>query len=224
MTHRWLFPFLLLLLARGTAHAQRLGRRNVDALPVRVAIWEALVLDEIVMDSTCLLGVQERRRVLALPFREFDQSTGGGWRALYAKKCYDEAAELLVAYMGLHPQVAKEQYILPFHAGQMFALGGRYAEAIGWMERGYSDTKSEIINWNAFVDANIAFLKGDRTGLLKQRELVNQQPVLQAQPGMPEWAVGKKMNLDVVDGFLACFDKTYEVAYSDSCRGRSSQH
>lgn len=113
--------------------------------------------------------------------------------------------------------------MLPFHTGQLFALAGEHAEAIQWMEKGYSNGKSDPINWNAFVDANVAFLKHDYKALLNQRNLIDQEPPMTDRPGVPKWAVGKKMNLDVVDGFIACFEKPYDVAYGDECRRRSEK-
>lgn len=165
----------------------------------------------------CSLKSTKRKALLALPFKQFDQQQGSGWRPLYASKCYMEAA-LLLKDVKRHPRTAQEQYMLPFHTGQLFALAGEHAESILWMEKGYSNDKFEPINWNAFVDANVAFLKHDFKASLKQRALINQQPPMADGPGVPKWAVGKKMNLDVVDGFIACFENSYDVAYGDECR------
>jgi len=166
----------------------------------------------------CTVSSAKREASLALSFKQFDQQQGSGWRPLYASKCYMEAALLLKEYVKRHPHTAQEQYMLPFHTGQLLALAGEHAEAIGWMEKGYSSDKFDPINWNAFVDANVAFLKHDFQALLKQRALINQEPPMADRPGVPKWAVGKKMNLDVVDGFIACFEKPYDVAYGDECR------
>ena len=171
----------------------------------------------------CTMSAAKREALLALPFKQFDQQQDDGWRPLYASKCYTEAALLLKEYVKRHPNTAQEQYMLPFHTGQLFALAGKHAEAIGWMEKGYSNDKFDPISWNAFVDANIAFLKHDYKALLKQRNLINKEPPMADGPGVPAWAVGKKMNLDVVDGFLACFEKPYDVAYGDECRRLSEK-
>lgn len=168
--------------------------------------------------SDCTFSQNEREVMLNLSFKQFDQQQDGGWRPLYAKQCYVQAAALLQAYMKRHPDTVRQQYMLPFHTGQMFALAGHYGQAIDYMRKGYTDWKSETIDWNAFVDANIAFLEHDRSKLLIQRNRISQQPPLSEGPGVPAWAVGKRMNLDVVDGFLACFDKPYADAYGDKCR------
>ena len=176
-----------------------------------------------VQASDCSISRTERQTLLQLPFNQFDQQSGNGWRPLYAEKCYLEAATLLQDYMKRHPDAAREHYMLPFHTGQMFALAGKYPEAIKWMEKGYSDDRSDLIDWNAFANANIAFLKHDYAGLLMQRSLIDKEPPMPEQRGVPDWAVGKKMNLDVVDGFIACFDKTYEVAYGNECRNEGKE-
>ena len=174
-------------------------------------------------NDDCTLTSAKQEALLTLSFKEFDQQQGSGWRPLYASKCYIEAASLLKEYVKRHPRTAQEQYMLPFHTGQLFALAGEQAEAIQWMEKGYSNDRFGPIKWNAFVDANVAFLKQDYKALLKQRNLINQQPAMTERPGVPKWAVGKKMNLDVVDGFIACFKKPYDVAYGDECRRQGEE-
>jgi hypothetical protein len=169
-------------------------------------------------NDDCTMSSARRETLLALPFKQFDQQQDNGWRPLYASKCYTEAALLLEEYVRRHPRTARDEYMLPFHTGQLFALAGEHAEAIQWMEKGYSNGKFDLINWNAFVDANVAFLKHDYEALLKQRNLINQEPPMADRPGVPKWAVGKKMNLDVVDGYIACFESSYDVAYGDECR------
>ena len=173
-------------------------------------------------ENNCIVTLAEREASLALPFKQFDQEQGRGWRPLYSKKCYSEASLLLTEYMERNPSEAKIQYMLSFHTGQMLALAGERSKPIKWLERGRSKQASARINWNAFVDANIAFLEHDRKKLLIQRDLIGQEPAIVDGPGVPSWAVGKKMNLDVVEGFIACFEESYEVAYGDECRHRGA--
>jgi len=170
--------------------------------------------------TACALQPADIEALLNLPFEKFDQQPGSGWRPLFDRECYAQAAAVLVAYLKRHPDLAERHYILPFHAGQMFAMAGDYDEAIAYMQRGYSKIPSKTIDWNAFVAANIAFLRRDRAGLLEQRSRIDQQPALADTPGIPKAFVGKKMNLDVVDGFIACFDRSYAVAYGDECRAQ----
>jgi hypothetical protein len=118
--------------------------------------------------------------------------------------------------------LAQKHYMLPFHTGQMFALAGDYEKGIAYIEQGYSKMRSTTINWNAYVDANLAFLRRDRAELVKQRGIIDQQPVLSAKPGIPKEFVGTKVNLKVVDAFIACFDESYAVAF-DECAKRDKQ-
>lgn len=112
--------------------------------------------------------------------------------------------------------------MLAFHAGQMLSMFGEYDTAVELMRQAYSTRRSAFIDWNAFVDANIAFLEKDYETLLRMRERISQQPVMTEEKGIPDWAIGKKMNLDVVDGLIACFDEPYVVAYQDECRAKGA--
>jgi hypothetical protein len=97
-------------------------------------------------------------------------------------------------------------------------MAGNSEQAVAYMKRGYSDLESVLTDWNAFVDANIAFLPEDKDGLVAMRDRIAKQPVMPDRPNIPDWAVGKKMNLDVVEGFLACFGQAYHIAYEPPCR------
>lgn len=168
--------------------------------------------------TSCDVTENQISHYLTLSFEQFDQTADNGWRPYYESGCYETAAELLVRYMEAHPELAREHYMLPFHTGQMYALNGQHDKAISHMKDGYSDIPSTFVNWNAFVDANIAFLEQDRDALLASKALIQEQPPLPDAPGVPEWAVGKRMNLDVVEGFIHCFDESYETAYGQACR------
>ena len=173
---------------------------------------------EDIPDIDCALSATERERALRLSFNEFDQTEDGGWRPFYASKCYATAASLIVAYIEHHPKIASEHYMLPFHAGQMFAMAGNHEKAVQYLKLGYSQRESRLVDWNAFVDAHIAFIERDIETLREMRARIAAQPALQPGPGVPDWAVGKRMNLDVVDGFLACVEEPFDVAYEAPCR------
>ena len=172
----------------------------------------------IAADDQCDLSIAEIEKNIGLEFHDFDQNPELGWRPYYSHRCYESAGILIERYMAEHPGLASEHPILPFHAGQMFALSGHYKKAISLMEKAHADSSSDLVDWNAFVNANIAFLQRDLEILKEMRGRINMQPPMPESPGIPSWAVGKKMNLDVVDGFLRCFEKSYEDAYSKSCR------
>lgn len=169
-------------------------------------------------DGSCAITTEKWQRVLELSFAEFDQTEDSGWRPYYSLECYSIAADLLVTYIERHPDRSSENYVLPFHAGQMLAMAGDYGDSIRYLKRSYSDRESKLIDWNAFVDAHIAFIEKDAEKLARMRERIDQQPEMRSGPGVPEWAVGRKINLDVVDGFLACFDEPFAIAYEMSCR------
>lgn len=169
----------------------------------------------------CNLDATTKASILTLPFASFDQQEGSGWRPLYEARCYRQAAELLIEYMQRNPELASQQYILPFHTGQMLALAGHYDKAIEYMQRSYQRTPQTLINWDAYVTATISFLQKDRPELIRQRDLIDQQPPMRPGPGVPDSMVGKKVNLDVVDRFVTCFDESYEVAFRDGCESQS---
>jgi hypothetical protein len=194
---------------------------NPKAIPRVLLAALALALisaTSIAADDQCDLSAAEIEKNLGLEFSDFDQNPELGWRPYYTHGCYASAGILIEKYMAEHPAKASDYHILPFHAGQMFALSGNYEKAISLMERAHSDTSSDLVDWNAFVNANVAFLLRDLKLLKEMRERINLQPPMPESPDIPSWAVGKKMNLDVVDGFLQCFEKTYEEAYSEPCR------
>lgn len=170
----------------------------------------------------CAITMKERAVLLELDYRNFDQNAEDGWRPLYEGKCFADAAELIVSYISSHPEVARENYMLGFHAGQMFALDDQTERAIDFMSDAYRNRSSKIVDWNAFVDANIAFLEKDMNRLVEMRDRIGQQPALEKGPGTPDWAIGKKINLDVVNGFIACFDQPYSVAYEEACRAKGN--
>jgi hypothetical protein len=172
----------------------------------------------------CELTERQREELLELPFAQFDQQEGSGWRPLYEVRCYTRAADLIADYMKRHsdlverhPELANQVYILPAHAGQMYALAGRYDVAIDYLQSANQKTSQALIHWNAYMAATIAFLRRDRDDLLKQRELIARQPPMPKSPGVPEWMAGKKVDLDVVDRLIACFDKPFEAGFRDGC-------
>jgi hypothetical protein len=63
-----------------------------------------------------------RETLLALPYKEFDQTQGSGWRPLVDERHqYREAAELIVEYLQRHPEVkGSQRAVLHFHAGDVY--------------------------------------------------------------------------------------------------------
>jgi hypothetical protein len=118
---------------------------------------------------------KERDAFLSLPYRQFDQTPGSGWRAMAERQQFAEAAKLVEAYLALHPELApKERALLHFHAAQLLAVASRESEALAHLEHTAvpDDTPGFPAfpgRWNDFVAATKAFLLRDRSGLIAAR-------------------------------------------------------
>lgn len=115
-----------------------------------------------------------------------------------------------------------------WHEGQVRAELGETDAAISLMERARHAPVEHGFNqddWNIYVDATIAFLRGDKASLLRARERLANFP----------WPVGHSYtdekgvrhttrppnwppNLNVVDGLVRCFGHPYAEAYRQACR------
>ncbi|NRA29899.1 MAG: hypothetical protein HRU11_06505 [Parvularculaceae bacterium] len=175
---------------------------------------------------------------LALDYRAFDQDFSGGWRAVEQQQgCGRAAAELIKAYMLYSTPTPPESWgVLRWHAGQALANAGAEAEAIPFFQASYHRTAKtgEPDEWNLYVDATIAFLARDEEALLAAREALAAFPVpeeekearrkfLEDNPriSMPPGFVDEPSNLSVVDGFVACADKSYKEAYGRACQDKA---
>ena len=166
--------------------------------------------------------------MLALNEAEFDQNPAEGWRKVdSAPGCHLAAADLIETYRQEHPSHSRNLY---WHEGQLRAFAGENEDAIALMENSRAPAMEDLIGWNSYIDATIAFLEKNKQLLLKARnELANTAPgkdLPQPKNGFIELpdANGQTMklpwppNLDVVDGLIHCFDKSYKEAYNSSCR------
>ncbi|WP_324750069.1 hypothetical protein SH591_00545 [Sphingomonas sp. LY54] len=169
----------------------------------------------------------DEQAMLKLEFRAFDQDMNGGWRALSKRpECRTNAADVIRLY---REQNEARTTTLLWHEGQLRAEAGEIDQAITLMTAAAKKTPGHGRNqedWNAYVDATVAFLKGDREQLLAARERLAQFPVPEGylykdaqgevRTGRPP---GWPFNLDVVDGLIRCFGRSYEEAYgSPHCR------
>ena len=141
--------------------------------------------------------------LMGLSFDEFDQNMEGGWR-LYANRMdFDSATQLIKLYLDKHPDLkSNEREVMSFHCGQMLALMDKNLDAIPYMEA--SKKKNEdVMQWNIYVDATIAFLKKDKEAFsLKIKEL-------EEKSIMPE---DQNRNLMLLKRLEESFDKTYADA------------
>ena len=158
--------------------------------------------------------------MLALPIRDFDQ-TDAGWRSLDREGCEADTADLIARYRAVNAEALAEGAgdTLIWHEGQLRASAGQTEAAIPLLLHG-RDAESDATQ--PYVDATVAFLRRDRSALLAARERLVGLPVpAQFQRALdrfkasyptlpaPTWP----LNLDKVDGFIACFDRPYREAY-----------
>ncbi|MDG5489321.1 hypothetical protein NYR55_11915 [Sphingomonas sp. BGYR3] len=157
----------------------------------------------------------DRAALLALPQQAFDQDMDGGWRALANRGCDAQAADLIRDWRTRH---GAKDLILIWHEGQMRANIGQTDAAIALFDQSRKPADEDApFGWNHYVDGSIAFLRRNRPALERARAQLAVLP-------RPEWykpvdregrpqPVQWPMNLHVLDGFLACWDRPYAEAY-----------
>ena len=103
---------------------------------------------------------------------------------------------------------ASRARIINWHAGQSYALGDLTDLAVSRFSRSYNpdEAASATFKWNAYVRGSIAFLIKDRSELQAARD-----EMYSANPSLDN------INAKILDGLLACFDKSYSDAYGN-CR------
>ena len=163
----------------------------------------------------------DRDRMLSLDQNSFDQDFTGGWRAVAKKEgCKVVAADLIREYIETYKT---NSTILIFHEAQMRAMAGQTEAAIRLFAKTYRPPgKPDRIGWNHYVDATIAFLEQDAAALAEARSnlLVVEEP----EGYNPVDIGGRPMrliwppNLNVVDGFIECFSRTYNQAFGECSR------
>lgn len=161
--------------------------------------------------ATCIV---DEEALLALAPEAFDQDFNGGWRAVYNRpECRGDAARIIALY---REASTRWQRIMAWHEGQIRATLGETVAAIDLMQmarRPEIENGSSNGQWNAYVDATVAFLNRDRAGVENARSRL-----IDALPPA-HWTGDRPMNLSVVDQYLRCFDRPYSEAYSSAaCR------
>jgi hypothetical protein len=114
-----------------------------------------------------------RTDVLSLPYSEFDQAYGDGWRSFFEAGDAATAATLLEQYLELHKELTfGQRKFLHLHAGQLWALEGKNTRAVKHLEKAMSHQQSRERwpDWDDFIAATMAFLMRDRPALLAARE------------------------------------------------------
>lgn len=166
--------------------------------------------------------------LMAMDLRTFDQTLHTGWRQVGdASGCEAEGADLIADYRSANAAAlvnGNPQDIagLNWHEAQLRATAGQTDRAI----RLFQYSRVAFDEGDAlYGQATIAFLEHNHDDLVAARAKLAALP-------MPPWFAAAAAqyhertgqtatwpeNLDVVDGFIACFDKPYREAYRDSCR------
>jgi hypothetical protein len=154
----------------------------------------------------------DREAALALGFNRFDQDPEAGWRRLAAiPSCKAEAANLIHDYRSFMLAVMP---VLYWHEAQLRAEAGDTAAAVSLMERSRQPDEADASGWNPYVDATIAFLRGNRAAFDAARTKLLALPRPAHLSADREWPP----NAQVVEGLNKCFGQSYAVAYGDACR------
>jgi hypothetical protein len=182
--------------------------------------------------------VPDASKLLSLKYAAFDQDPSGGWHSLATQTgCDGAVADLIARYRkskGKEPGQAKA---LAWHEAQARAMAGQTDRAIKLLQEPSADPDPDPQSPYAVIDASyreatIAFLQNNKPALDAARAKLAAVPeprdftelkanLRKKAPGArpPAWP----MNLDAVDGLIACFGKPYKQAYGDDCRLSSGQ-
>ena len=146
---------------------------------------------------------------LALDYEKFDQTPGEGWRRLAEQQsCFVEAGQLIDSYLAGRSDLRDSQRVnLSFHAGQVYAFGGRDEEAVKRFRRAVVNRSAPPeFKWSEYVLATISFLEHDAEGLVKNRDVI-----ADAAGYSPN-----QSNLRIVDLLIAGFGRPYKDALQRS--------
>ena len=126
-----------------------------------------------------------REAMLSLPWQQFDQTKGSGWRIYLARKDHHTAALLIDEYLKRHDELTLRQRVLcHFHAGMEYVFDGNIPAALPHLDQAIvpSGITAHSPDWNDMVTAAKAFLTGDRAALIAAKARVDALPV-----GAAEW-------------------------------------
>lgn len=162
--------------------------------------------------------------MMRLNAEAFDSTPGSGWRVVGdIEGCETAAAELIAQYRV--NRIEAQRKSLLHHEAQLRAAAGQTEAALALLEQVRAqETAAEML---AYRDAEIAFLRNDRVALLAARERLLSIPppdgfdasVARFRERFPDQkAPTWPLNIEVVDGFIACFGRPYREAYNTPCR------
>ena len=169
----------------------------------------------------------DRAAMLALDYDRFDGDQAEGWRPLADRPgCELAAAEVLAAYRT--DNAAKvtdtQRRALFWSEGQLRATAGQTASAIELMDLSRAGDPSAANT--LYAEATMAFLRHDRPALMKARAALAATPPPATFPADAAEVKARygliitwPPHLAVVDRLVACFGKSYALAYGQGCPG-----
>jgi hypothetical protein len=117
----------------------------------------------------------DNEHLLTLPWKQFDQTLGSGWRVYACRKEHGAAAELIETYLARRTDLTPTQRAVShFHAAAELARESRYQEALRHLEKAEIAASSRGVpeDWNELVISTRAFLLADREALLASKRRV----------------------------------------------------
>lgn len=120
-------------------------------------------------------GKIDDEALLALPWKQFDQTLGSGWRVYACRNDYAGAARLIETYLARRTDLTPVQRAISnFHAAAELGHANRYEEALRHLEAAEVPPGARGVpqDWNELVIATRAFLHGDREALLASKRRV----------------------------------------------------
>jgi hypothetical protein len=183
-THHSMAPFMGAWVVRGYVQYMGDGEYAYRSMEVYSALnkdhpilrtWERMGIENGNTDQSNLSEAPDQDRLehmMGMDPHTFDQ-TPQGWRSLVRSGQMEHAIHALLSYIQKYvkngkyvsaPQGTKrlDPSVLSWHLGQLFAMQHNYNEAIRWMKRSFNPEDSQ---WNDYVMATMAFLKGDQAEL-----------------------------------------------------------
>jgi hypothetical protein len=206
-------------------------RRSLGLLGVAIVGATACAQVPVKTQKTFAECVADNASYLAMDWENFDQGAAPdgrvwGWREIAAKPgCETAAADLVAIWVEQKGPALDEstRLLMSFHEGQIRAMGGDYVKAAALIEAGRAewDDKPEGA---AYVDATLAFLRGDRPGFMAARDrmmavpeppnFADLQKQYREQAGFePKWP----MYIETVDKMSACWGKGYTGMPDGDC-------
>ena len=163
-----------------------------------------LILSLSVKAQNCQQLFQQHLKTdMTLPYKEFDQTMGKGFRAMVNNQCDKEVADLIEKYIEVNHA---KQSSLRWHIAQSRAHAGDYKAAIKWSKtvlKDKEDFNQQPLRWNDYVLATIAFLQHDKKSLIEHRDNVAKSK---------DKYFGNALNLKYLDSLIKYFDKSYKYA------------